>query len=147
MLNTDNLVQLSGRLTRDAETVVNGRQVTFDIAIDNSGYESYGDNKAGFFTVKAWLDDSEYSTNASTKDMRALVDGDLLKKGVAVRVVGSLHHERWENKDSGAKQSKMVVMAERITAYVARNNAEGRGNTDTDTDAPAARTQAVGEPF
>ncbi len=138
MLNADNLINLSGRLTRDAEVVMDGKQLRFDVAVDNSGYEKGSDSRAGFFTCKAWLTESDMTSVSTQKRLKELVDQKLLIKGAPVRIVGSISHERWTD-DNDNRRSSVVVVVEDLTAYVARSKRDDSGEA-----APAARTASGG---
>ena len=147
MLNSDNLVQISGRLTRDAESIMDGRQVSFSVAVDRSGYEKDSDSNAGFFDCKMWLTESDFSPAASQKDVKELFESDKLVKGIPVRVIGQLHHERWSDGE-GNRRNKVVIMVENLTAYIARNrNTEAAASTTETTEVAPKKTTSFEEPF
>lgn len=146
MINSDNLVILSGRLTRDAETIMDGKQVKFDVAIDNSGYEKGSDSRAGFFTCKAWLTASEFTPVVTQKRLNELVEQKLLLKGAPVRVVGAIHHERWSD-DEGKRRSNVVVMIEDLTAYVARSKKDDAGGSETGAVQKSSSASDFDAPF
>lgn len=94
-----NMVVLQGRLTRDPDVkyTQDGKAIAnFSIAVGS------GKDKANFFEVTAWEKKADFAQS-------------YLKKGSAVIVTGSLSQQTWNDKDSGAKRSKVVVIAQGIT--------------------------------
>jgi single-strand DNA-binding protein len=93
---------LLGRLTRDPQTktLPSGKTVTeFSLAIDCG----YGDSKhAAFIDCKAWEKTGEIAQRYLAKGTPALIDG-------------RLDQENWEDRDSGAKRSKLVCVVDRLT--------------------------------
>ena len=73
-----------------------------------------------------------------------------LQKGMPALVEGRLHQERWEDRRTGGKMSRLVVQAERVRFVGPRAGRED-GNAETATttvaEAPAvAEAAAVAEP-
>ena len=96
-----NQVILMGRLTRDPEqrTTTTGKTiVNFSIAVDRSGQ----DGEADFFNINAW------------EKLGDLVM-QYLSKGRRVLVQGRLRQDRWDDKDTGKKQSRIEVTASDVT--------------------------------
>jgi single-strand DNA-binding protein len=96
-----NQVILMGRLTRDPEqrTTTSGKTiVSFSIAVDRVGQ----DEEADFFNINAWEKLGELVMQYMSKGRRVLVQG-------------RLRQDRWEDKDTGKKQSRIEVTASDVT--------------------------------
>lgn len=99
-------VQLAGRLTRDPELrySASGKAfTTFALAYSRS-YRDRDNNtqqESHFFDAKCFDKSAEYL-------------GTKLKKGAPVYVEGRLSTEQWTDKATGAKRSKVVVLADRV---------------------------------
>lgn len=101
MAKSVNQVILMGRLTRDPEqrTTGSGKSiVSFSIAVDRGGQ----DDEADFFNVNAW------------EKLGELVM-QYLSKGRRVLVQGRLRQDRWDDKETGKKQSRIEVTATDVT--------------------------------
>jgi single-strand DNA-binding protein len=101
MAKSVNQVILMGRLTRDPEQRTTGTGktiVSFSIAVDRGGQ----DDEADFFNVNAW------------EKLGELVM-QYLSKGRRVLVQGRLRQDRWDDKDTGKKQSRVEVTATDVT--------------------------------
>ncbi|HUC96333.1 MAG TPA: single-stranded DNA-binding protein [Candidatus Saccharimonadales bacterium] len=101
MAKSVNQVILMGRLTRDPEqrTTNTGKIiVSFSIAVDRGGQ----DDAADFFNVNAW------------EKLGELVM-QYLSKGRRVLVQGRLRQDRWDDKETGKKQSRVEVTATDVT--------------------------------
>lgn len=101
-----NRVFLIGNLTRDPEmrSSSKGTAVTgFGMAV-NRKYK----NAAGEIEEETtFLDVSSFGQQAETVSK-------FLKKGAAVFVEGRLRLDRWDDKTTGQKRSKIVVIADRV---------------------------------
>ena len=93
-----NSVNIIGRLTRDPESRdVGGKQVaTFSVAINE------GKDKAIFIDVTAWEKTAQLVCSHFTK-------------GSQIGVNGRLSVDQWEDRETGAKRTKVYVTASRIT--------------------------------
>lgn len=105
-LPEQNSVQLTGRLTRDAELryTPKGHPVcSFDIAV-NRRYKDSSTNdwkdETSFITIVTWGPSAERSNERG-------------KKGTAVHISGRLKSRSWETKD-GQKRSTLEVVANRV---------------------------------
>ncbi len=101
MSKSINQVILLGRLTKDPEqrSTTSGKTiVSFGIAVDRGGQ----DDEADFFNVNAW------------EKLGDLVM-QYLSKGRRVLVQGRLRQDRWDDKETGKKQSRIEVTASDIT--------------------------------
>lgn len=101
MAKSVNQVILMGRLTRDPEqrTTGTGKSiVSFSIAVDRGGQ----DDEADFFNVNAW------------EKLGELVM-QYLSKGRRVLVQGRLRQDRWDDKETGKKQSRVEITASDVT--------------------------------
>ena len=104
-----NVVVLQGRLTRDPEVkqTQSGKAVcSFSLAVGS------GKDQTSFFDITAWEKKAEFA-------------GQYLKKGSAVLVTGSLSQQSWNDKDTGAKRSKVIVNAQTITFQAGGKKEEG----------------------
>ena len=118
MSKSINQVILMGRLTRDPEqrTTTSGKTiVSFSIAVDRGGQEDAAD----FFNVNAW------------EKLGELVM-QYLSKGRRVLVQGRLRQDRWDDKETGKKQSRIEVTASDVTFL---DGPSASANSD-DSDAP-----------
>ncbi|NTW62426.1 single-stranded DNA-binding protein [Candidatus Saccharibacteria bacterium] len=128
MAKSINQVILMGRLTRDPEqrTTSTGKViVSFSIAVDRGGQ----DDSADFFNINAW------------EKLGELVM-QYLSKGRRVLVQGRLRQDRWDDKDSGKKQSRVEVTATDVTFLDGPSDGAGRSDNDT-PDKKGKKTEDV----
>ncbi len=100
-----NRVILMGNLTRDPEVKYSqgGSAIAkFSIAV-NRRYKAGDDLKeeVGFFDIVVFGKQAENC-------------GEYLKKGRGVLVEGRLQQDRWEDKETGAKRSRVLVVAQSV---------------------------------
>lgn len=92
-----NTVTLTGNLTRNAEVRYTNSGIAlcqFGIAVSEKKGET---EKTNFFDVKCW---------------RSVAEGCAeLTKGTPVIISGSLELEQWDDRQTGQKRSKVVVIA------------------------------------
>ncbi len=115
MAKSINQVILMGRLTKDPEerTTTSGKKiVSFGLAVDRVGQDS----EADFFNINAW------------EKLGELVQ-KYLAKGRRVLVQGRLRQDRWDDKETGKKQSRVEITASDITFL--------DGPSASDNNAPA----------
>ena len=115
MAKSVNQVILMGRLTRDPEqrTTTTGKIiVSFSVAVDRGGQ----DDTADFFNVNAW------------EKLGELVM-QYLSKGRRVLVQGRLRQDRWDDKETGKKQSRIEVTATDVTFL--DGPSDGAGQSDS----------------
>lgn len=113
MAKSVNQVILLGRLTRDVElkTTASGKNIAdFSLAVDKGG----ADGGADFFDVTAW-------------EKLAELVAQYTSKGSKVLVQGRLSQQTWDDKDSGAKRSKITVTATDVTFLDSKSDS----NTNT----------------
>lgn len=100
-----NKVIVVGRLTRDPQVRQVGTQTVADlgVAVNRVWYDKDKQKKeeTTFVDITAWGRDAE-------------VAGEYLSKGEEVLVEGRLKTDSWEDKESGQKRYKMVVVCERL---------------------------------
>ena len=104
MTNSLNFTILEGRLTRTADMLYtqNGNALCkFDIAV-NEYYKSENEYKTStsFITINVW---GKYAESIS----------QYMEKGTAVRIIGSVKQNNWEDKD-GSRRSSLYVHANSI---------------------------------
>lgn len=129
-----NKVMLLGNLTRDPElryTPGGAAVCEFGLAL-NYSYTNKQTGQAveevSFIDIVAW---------ARTAELCA----EYLKKGRQVHVEGRLKQDRWEK--DGKKNSKVRVIADRVTFVGARPGGEGKGGAAPEAPAaPAAGEEA-----
>ena len=99
-----NNVQLGGNLTRDPELRQAGNKTVanFGIAI-NRKYRSGDELKeeTTFVDIECW-------------ERQAELVGQYLTKGRNVLIEGAIKLDTWEDKESGAKRSKLSIRAHRV---------------------------------
>jgi len=113
-----------GHLTKDPELryIPNGSAVCdFSVAVNRNWTDKAGkkNEKVSFFDCIAW---------AKTAELLA----QYMKKGGAILIDGYLEQDRWEDKESGQKRSKVKVVAERIQFL------GGKRDEDAAASAPAS---------
>jgi len=126
MAKSINQVILMGRLTRDPEqrTTSTGKIiVSFSIAVDRGGQ----DDSADFFNINAW------------EKLGELVM-QYLSKGRRVLVQGRLRQDRWDDKDTGKKQSRVEVTASDVTFLDGPNDGPS-SNKSSDSDSSSSSTK------
>lgn len=97
-MTAHNNVTIIGRLTRDPETKYTAQELCIcNISIAVDGRKK--DDESSFIDVTLFGKTAE-------------VVGQHFSKGKPIAVQGSLKQERWEDKESGAKRSKIVVLAD-----------------------------------
>lgn len=117
-----NRVFLIGRLTKDVEvrTTTTGKNVgSFTLAVDKATGEG-----ADFFDCVAW---------EKTADLLAQYTG----KGSKVHVEGSMQQRSWDDKESGAKRSKVEVVVRDVTFLDSKSEASGNASAPQRDNAPA----------
>jgi len=120
MAKSVNQVILMGRLTRDPEQRTTGTGkiiVSFSIAVDRGGQ----DDEADFFNINAW------------EKLGELVM-QYLSKGRRVLVQGRLRQDRWDDKETGKKQSRVEVTATDVTFL------DGPSGSSADVSEPSGST-------
>jgi single-strand DNA-binding protein len=125
MAKSVNQVILMGRLTRDPEQRTTGTGktiVSFSIAVDRGGQ----DDTADFFNINAW------------EKLGELVM-QYLSKGRRVLVQGRLRQDRWDDKETGKKQSRVEVTASDVTFL------DGPSDSARQSDGPAASSTDKGK--
>jgi single-strand DNA-binding protein len=118
MAKSVNQVILMGRLTKDPEqrsTTTGKTIVSFGLAVDRGGQEDAAD----FFNINAW------------EKLGDLVM-QYLGKGRRVLIQGRLRQDRWDDKETGKKQSRIEVTASDVTFLDGPNS-----NTNTDASEPS----------
>jgi len=131
MAKSVNQVILMGRLTRDPEqrTTSTGKIiVSFSVAVDRGGQ----DDAADFFNINAW------------EKLGELVM-QYLSKGRRVLVQGRLRQDRWDDKETGKKQSRVEVTATDVTFLDGPSDGAGSNRSDSsdDSSTKAKKTKDV----
>lgn len=125
MAKSVNQVILMGRLTRDPEQRTTGTGktiVSFSIAVDRGGQDDIAD----FFNINAW------------EKLGELVM-QYLSKGRRVLVQGRLRQDRWDDKETGKKQSRVEITASDVTFL------DGPSDSARQSDAPASSSADKGK--
>lgn len=99
-------VTLIGNLTSDPtlKFMTNGSgKLEFSIACNEYWTDKEGERqeKTSYFDVIAWRNLAEEGAN-------------ILEKGMGVIVVGRMEQQTWEDKETGAKRSRVQVLADNI---------------------------------
>lgn len=117
-----NVVVLQGNLTADPEIVGKEQNVArFNIAVNNG----FGDNKEAAFV----------DCVAFGKQVEVIKE--YFSKGKQVLIRGSIRQNRWEDKDSGQKRSKLEIVLDNFGGF----NFVGNGGTkETEANSPTAET-------
>lgn len=107
MASSLNQVTLMGNLTQDPQLRFSqggAAFASFDLALNESWLDKNTNqwrDKAIFVTVKCFGKTAENAAEYLTKGHRCLVEG-------------GLDQEEWNDKETGAKRTKMVVKAQRV---------------------------------
>lgn len=120
-----NIVVLKGRLVRDSEIREfqgGGKVLSNAMALSRVWYDNNGNKheETDFVDIKA---------NNGTADFIA----KWFKKGDGISIKGRLKQESWQDKDTGANRSRLVVVAEE--AHFELGRAENSGNSRTEQSA------------
>ena len=126
-----NYSSFTGRLTRDPELRRTGAGVaicSMGVAISEHFKDKSGQRqeKTAFINVVVWDKQGEYCH-------------EHLKKGYPVWVEGSLTSDQWEDKDTGAKRTKVEVRARRVQQLDWNNSNAGGGRQETKPTEPDNR--------
>ena len=128
-----NHVQLAGRLTRDPEI----RYTPAGVAITDIG-----------IAVNRFSKDDQGETKESTDFIDVTAFGktaeiiqEHLHKGSPVYVEGRLKLDQWDDRQTGAKRSKLKVVAESMQ-FVGPRQTEAASNQSPQRQAPPARATA-----
>ncbi len=117
---TLNLVHLVGRVGRDPEPKYfesGSVKCSFSLAVDRN-------RKAGetdWFELELWGKTAETATN-------------YVKKGQQIAVIGSLRFDHWNDKVTGEKREKPLILVDRFEFLSSKRDDEGgsRGSYDVD---------------
>ena len=120
-----NIVVVKGRLVRDSEIREfqgGGKVLSNAMALSRVWYDNNGNKheETDFVDIKA---------NNGTADFIA----KWFKKGDGISIKGRLKQESWQDKDTGANRSRLVVVAE--DAHFELGRAENNGNSRTEQSA------------
>lgn len=131
MLDPKNVVQITGGIVADPETVgKDGNIIKLRVAVDYAGSEKDG-STSGYFDVTYYANNSDNERNA--KFVRDQVSNGKMKKGSQISLLGRLVQERWTTDDK--RGARVVVVAEAIT-YA------GSANTNSETKAEGSPSQS-----
>lgn len=139
-------VTLVGNLTSDPELkfMTNGSgKLTFSLACNEYWNDKDGERqeKTSYFDVVAWRNLAEEGAN-------------ILEKGMGVIIVGRMEQQTWEDKETGAKRSRIQVLADNIGARVGalesverKKRSEDGGKKPASKPAPKKVVAEEEEPF
>lgn len=139
-------VTLIGNLTSDPDLkfMTNGSgKLEFSIACNEYWTDKEGERqeKTSYFDIVAWRNLAEEGAN-------------ILEKGMGVIVVGRMEQQTWEDKETGAKRSRVQVLADNIgprvggLASVTRKTRSDDGAKKAPAKpAPAKKVVEDDEPF
>lgn len=121
-----NVVVVTGRLTRDVEVkhLQNSAVANLSLAVNRTWYDKGSGQKR---EEVAFVDVAVFGKQAENA-------GQHLSRGSKVLVQGSLKEDRWEDKQSGAKRSRMKIQADQVT-YLEFNRG-GQSQQQDDNDVP-----------
>jgi single-strand DNA-binding protein len=127
-----NVIILIGNITRNPEIkyLASGTAVAdFGLAVNEVYYDAAGQKieKVCFVDITAWEKGAEWAEK-------------YLEKGAEVCVEGKLTMDSWEDKETGAKRTKLKVTANKLTPTFGTWK-EGKGEKQ-----PQGRTAAPGRP-
>ena len=113
-----NKVMLIGNLTRDPELkyIPSGKAVCdLGLAVNRTYKKDNGEEveEVCYLDITAW-------------GRQAETCAEYLKKGRAVFVEGRLKYNKWDDKETGKKRSKISVVAQRVQFLGSRNKDESK---------------------
>ena len=114
-------VALTGRLTRDPESVETKSDVTlvkFGLAVNRY---SNGEEAVSFFDVTSFGKTAEFINT-------------YLRKGSRVALDGRLEQDRWEK--DGQKRSKVQIIVNNLTSLDPKPQSDGRSSSDDEDSIP-----------
>ena len=117
-----NKVLLTGNLTRDAEL----RQTPSGTSILNFGV-AVNDRRRNQQTGE-WEDYANF-IDCTMFGRRAEALSQYLVKGTKVAIEGRLHYSSWEDRNTGAKRSKVDVTVDELEFMSSRNSGGGNGGS------------------
>ncbi|MCH2175823.1 MAG: single-stranded DNA-binding protein [Lentisphaeria bacterium] len=138
-----NRVILAGNLTRDPEVrrTNSGTAVCRLGLATNRRYRSQSGEMADdttFVDIDVWGQTAEFC-------------GNYLRKGASVLVEGRLRLDQWDDRATGQKRSRLLVVAERVESLGSRSNSnvgESNGSYNAQsTNEYGSRSQATAPPF
>lgn len=128
-----NNVQLGGNLTRDPELREVGEHTVanFGLAI-NRKYKKNGElvEETTFVDIECW-------------NRQAELCGQYLTKGRNVLIEGSLKLDQWDDKESGAKRSKISINAQRVHFIGSPEEGNKAGGVTTNRSSYSAHSNPV----
>ena len=144
----DNHVTVGGNITREPEiryTPSGATVASFGIAVNRrwkNKQTDQWDEQTSFFDVKCWGQLAENVVESCPK-------------GTRVTVIGRLEQQSWEDRESGAKRSKVEIVADDVcpslkwaTCQVTRIERAAQGQAPTaPAKAPAQQAYTNEEPF
>lgn len=122
-----NKVMLVGRLTRDPDTrqIPSGASVTkFTIAVNRRRGRDREDEVA-FIDVEAWDKTAEFIQQ-------------WFSKGKPIYIEGRLRMDRWQDRETGANRSKLLVQADKAGFVGSKDEGEGGERKPSSDDGYAA---------
>jgi len=133
-----NKVLITGNLTRDPELRATGSGMSvlkMGVAVND---RRKNPQSGEWEEVPNYIDVVVFGTRGESLSR-------FLSKGAKVAVEGKLRWSSWEDKDSGAKRSKIEVIADDIEFMSARGEGGGGGGGYSAPAAPAATSEPVFE--
>jgi single-strand DNA-binding protein len=129
-----NKVMLIGRLTRDPEsrTFANGGKVTnFGFAVNNRRKNA---QTGQWEDEPVFIDCKIFNRGETGKEADRLEQN--VRKGHQIFIDGHLTFEQWDDKTSGAKRSKLMVIVDNFQYLERREEGAGGGSYQRSASAP-----------
>ena len=134
-----NKVMLIGRLTRDPEVIPTrggGKGMKFGFAVNNRKKDQ---------TTGQWVDEPVFIDmevwNRGENGRQADLVEQSLRKGHQVFIEGHLRLDRWDDKKTGEKRSKLAVVVDNFQFLEPRTDGASAGPRPAPRAAPAPRRQ------
>ncbi len=132
-----NQVTLIGNLCRDPEVkqVRDSQVASFAVAVNRKWKSANGEQKeeVAFIDVECWGQTADFVGRYMTKGRECLVNGRIAQ-------------DSWEDKDTGAKRSKLKVVAQTVQGVGARKDAAGSTPPPAPQGAPPPPQDNGGHP-
>lgn len=132
-----NRVILVANLTRDPEVryLASGTAVA-DVSVAVNEKYKKGDE---------WVEDVSF-VDVTLFGRTAEVCGEYCKKGSQILIEGRLKQDRWDDKESGQKRSKLKIVAESMTLLGSKGGGNGGGQKAEKTESASYDAPVDDEP-
>lgn len=130
-----NSISLVGNLTRDPESFSEGSICSFGIAVNRRWKSQDGEQREEVM----FIDVKVFGKTAGNVQK-------YLKKGAQVGIVGRLSQENWEDKNTGQKRSKHVIVADPFGISFGNKKDSEEGGSGGSTSQTSTSSEPASKP-